>query len=365
MIRVAIAIPTFNRLEQLRHLLRSVEAQVLPNDLQLTICVSSCASLDGTDQYLRDYHSNFNFKYYAARDFGDDYLTCLRESGYDNGLHLLGIIDDDVDFVWFMGDDEELIDKYSIFRLRSLIVSSCQQTIDFISLPASPQEENLYPQSPDHCVALANTVGFLNLFGWFSGCVVRTSFFKAAITLAYSDYRQSIYGVATALLKVLARCSGLRAPHVLVRPQHAIQTPESALRWRQTDHEVRSFFVLRDLIGLRDVGTFSIELKPSFFMLNGHGLWAELAKKVLMLASSEANDSASLIRLIRSLRTFNDLCKDPVFNELILSTIESIIQFLRLRSLCGHGSADVRKAASEIWSRTKVNYFYQDGVQGI
>ena len=49
---LTIAIPTFNRLRQLRRALRAIDQLVIPENVELVIAISNTASGDGTFRYL-------------------------------------------------------------------------------------------------------------------------------------------------------------------------------------------------------------------------------------------------------------------------------------------------------------------------
>ena len=51
-IKLAIAIPTYNRLEKLKILLNSIDNQIFCKDLELSLFISNIASTDGTSEFL-------------------------------------------------------------------------------------------------------------------------------------------------------------------------------------------------------------------------------------------------------------------------------------------------------------------------
>ena len=51
-IKLAIAVPTYNRLEKLKILLSSIDSQSFCENLELSLFISNIASTDGTTEFL-------------------------------------------------------------------------------------------------------------------------------------------------------------------------------------------------------------------------------------------------------------------------------------------------------------------------
>ena len=61
-IKLAIAIPTYNRLEKLKILLNSIDNQIFCKDLELSLFISNIASTDGTSEFLEKENQRKKFK---------------------------------------------------------------------------------------------------------------------------------------------------------------------------------------------------------------------------------------------------------------------------------------------------------------
>ena len=53
----AVAIPTYNRLENLRECVKKFDLQVVPDFVNLSLVISNSASNDGTSEYLNELSS--------------------------------------------------------------------------------------------------------------------------------------------------------------------------------------------------------------------------------------------------------------------------------------------------------------------
>ena len=101
--KIAIAIPTFNRVEYLKKAVQSALEQVQDDGLELYIAISNIASTDGTGRYLDQLN--------AAHERVIVYNQPQDNRKHPNGYFLAGIIPDDIDWVWLMGDDDYLMQK--------------------------------------------------------------------------------------------------------------------------------------------------------------------------------------------------------------------------------------------------------------
>ena len=101
--KIAIAIPTFNRVEHLKKAVQSALEQVQDDGLELYIAISNIASTDGTGRYLDQLN--------AAHERVIVYNQPQDNRKHPNGYFLAGIIPDDIDWVWLMGDDDYLMQK--------------------------------------------------------------------------------------------------------------------------------------------------------------------------------------------------------------------------------------------------------------
>ena len=105
-IKLAIAVPTYNRLDKLKVLLSSIDNQLLCRNLELSLFISNIASNDGTSEFLeKETEKRSNLIIYNKPE--DQTLK-------PNIFYLNKIISSDIEWVWFMGDDDKLSEKESL-----------------------------------------------------------------------------------------------------------------------------------------------------------------------------------------------------------------------------------------------------------
>ena len=108
-IKLAIAVPTYNRLDKLKVLLSSIDNQLLCRNLELSLFISNIASTDGTSEFLeKEIEKRSNLIIYNKPQ--DQTLK-------PNIFYLNKIISSDIEWVWFMGDDDKLSEKDSLQKV--------------------------------------------------------------------------------------------------------------------------------------------------------------------------------------------------------------------------------------------------------
>ena len=93
---IAIAIPTFNRLNHLKKAINSIITQKKDKNTRISIIISNIASVDGTHEYLDDIKKTEGFYIFNKKsEVKNSYMT--------NIYHLSQTIPNEVDWVWLMG----------------------------------------------------------------------------------------------------------------------------------------------------------------------------------------------------------------------------------------------------------------------
>ena len=104
--KIAIAIPTFNRAGYLKKAVQSIFDQEHDGNIEVYVVISNIASTDETSSYLDELnkaHENV-----IVYNQPEDNLK------YSNLYFLGGAIPEEMDWVWLMGDDDYLMQKNSV-----------------------------------------------------------------------------------------------------------------------------------------------------------------------------------------------------------------------------------------------------------
>ena len=137
---ITIAIPTFNRIEQLKRCVQSIQSQSIDDEIRVSIAISNTASSDNTYSYLS-----------TLKEAGGNFFI-TNEIGADTQRNLGSLantIPPDCDWVWLMGDDDYLVSKHSISIVHEIIQKSDTEDLSFVhacQARRSAQSENVYKQ---------------------------------------------------------------------------------------------------------------------------------------------------------------------------------------------------------------------------
>src|SRR5262245_33713617 len=90
---ISVVVPTYNRVERLRHVIAALESQSYPrNDYE--VIVVSDGSNDGTHAYLEALRSTMRLRWFSQSNRGP---AAARNAGVDKAVgELIAFIDDDV-----------------------------------------------------------------------------------------------------------------------------------------------------------------------------------------------------------------------------------------------------------------------------
>jgi len=119
---LSIAIPTYNRINFLNSLLKTLLKQINKRNLSIEIVISDNFSNDGTEGLILEFSKKYKFiKYYKNEsNFGPDinmYLAIKRSNGK---------------FVWLLGDDD-LVKENAVKKIYETIKSNIDVSLFFIN----------------------------------------------------------------------------------------------------------------------------------------------------------------------------------------------------------------------------------------
>lgn len=275
--KIAIAIPTFNRVEHLKKAVQSALEQVQDDGLELYIAISNIASTDGTGRYLDQLN--------AAHERVIVYNQPQDDRKLPNGYFLAGVIPDDIDWVWLMGDDDYLMQKNSVQVVSRLIREHQGKDLCFLHACQGRRSRSTGHVRLAEVFDLCNELGYHEMLGWFSSIVLRRKEFVSTMNelgeihhCMYSDAleersRYSSYAHSATILKNCVGKDGVFVDLPLVEPQDEERTEETDRRWKAENTPERNLFVVDDLCRLKELGLIKKKCSRVFFRYLTYHLW--------------------------------------------------------------------------------------------
>lgn len=273
---IAVAIPTFNRLKYLKSNVNMVLKQQLEQDARLSLVISNSASSDGTEQYLDQLCSEH------------ENVHCFNqkaETETENLKFLSQTVPDDVDWVWMMGDDDALTDESCIKTILDVIAKCDSADLAFLHACQARRSKNSGQATLMPVDQLCQRFGYHEMLGWMSSLIVSRDIFCTAMLEAHQKINQeegsvtdigscfSAYTHSYYLYKHLYGMKGVFVDLPLVEPQDDAQTQESIDRWSKIRMGERYFFVVDDMLALKNEGKLPDGCTTEFFRYHTYHLW--------------------------------------------------------------------------------------------
>lgn len=275
-LELAIAIPTYNRLENLRICVEKFDFQVVPDFVNLSLIISNSASTDGTTEYLNELTSNRDNVYIFNEilDWVSGNYGCILKA-----------LPPKIDWVWFMGDDDEFCSLKSIQKVCDLI-SQNQHNKNFAFIHACDEARSRNSGSCfiDTTMNLCRKFGYLEMLGWFTSLVVRRTEFEASLIqihqrltvmrgekLANTPYSAFIH--SSYFLENLHDKCGVFYDEPLVREQPSTNHRQTEKRWQNENMGERYLFVVDDFQRLMKSNLPLTNLSSCFFKYHKYHLW--------------------------------------------------------------------------------------------
>lgn len=221
MINLSIAIPTRNRLEQLKNTLLHMESLSKINDLNINYCISAASCNDGTQDYLKTISKS-----------KDNFHINIKPSHRTrwNWVYLSRIIPSEADWVWLFGDDDIILHEDGWLPVKKLIDLAEINGANIISIPQS-KRVNIEEIHIESLINLSSRFGLHEILGWMTSIIMRRSVFiklmnsmKERFRSVYTDKgllvtRVSPFFHALILLKYNADCKTILALQKIVDEQ--------------------------------------------------------------------------------------------------------------------------------------------------
>lgn len=284
-IKLAVVIPTFNRVEKLQFALSKIESQVINSDVELHCVISNTASTDETYNFLSGLKSSEKVKYHI--------LNKSDKNVYINWLRCVEFIPEEIDWVWFHGDDDYFYRDDAIQIVANQIVDQNNASVTLIhacQARRSRGTENVYRGT---LLSLCNSLGYHEMLGWMSSLVVRKDRFVLGMKWALNKSEKiksvedifklkcSAYPHSAGLLEACIHDESIFIDLALIDPQDEEQTQESIQRWAEEKVGERYFFVVDDLLRLKDKNILKDELTSIFFRYLNYSLWDRFAANII------------------------------------------------------------------------------------
>jgi glycosyltransferase involved in cell wall biosynthesis len=322
-LRIAIAIPTYNRVEKLKFAFSKIEEQIIDEDVEIICVICSTASTDGTNDYLSKLKSNkVSLVVHSS----------LENSIFINWAKCFETVPKDVDWVWLHGDDDFLFENQSVNKICQLIKAKSKEFNDlsFIHACQARRSQNSQQVFNGSLFDLCNTFGYHELLGWMSSLIIRSDVFFNSFVPGYKftyaitspsnllDEKVSAYHQSALLFNACFNRTALFVDIPLVEPQDAEQTVESMQRWQVTHEGERYFFVVDDFLKMRDEGILKKGVKAVFFRYLTYSLFDRYTS---FLIGKVINDGALSVRdkeHLGRMRNLTTLFSEPAEAKLYL-----------------------------------------------
>lgn len=323
---ITLAIPTFNRVEKLKKCLDSITSQSLDSDIQLSIAISNTASSDGTYSYLSNLEGP-DGRYFVTNKIGTD-THCNMGS-------LATTIPPHADWVWLMGDDDYLVSPHSISIIHEIINTTQTPDLSFVHACQARRSTRSGTMYENEVLKLCEEFGYHEMLGWFSSIVTRKDIMTEALEnwqsrIQERQWEVSAFGHSAEMLKLLHDKQGAFVDYPLVEPQDDEMMAESVQRWMVENTAERYFYVIDDLIEMREQRLFTDTLSSTFFRYHTYSLWDRLISQQLSVLtnfksiSGETKRRAFLERFTANWDRIQKLCsmiKEPQIQKYLCMTL--------------------------------------------
>ena len=320
-LKIAIAIPTYNRLDKLKFALSKIEAQEINDRFELYCVVSNIGSTDGTTEFLNQLnHKNIHYVIWNKPE----------ENIYLNWRRCSEAIPEDIDWVWLNGDDDFLTNNQVIKGLVNIIENEACQKTSLIHICQARRSRRTECIIKENLFDLCNKLGYHEILGWMSSLVVRSTQFKSAIDWSTTPYEKhsdpkdtikfkySAYRHSAGLLRVCTPDFALFVDEPWVEPQDEQQTEESIARWAETYHGDRYFYVIDDLLAMYDEGILKKKCRLNFFRYLQYSFWDRYATFLIQQLVQKGSLSELNKDHLSSLHKISELLENPRENKIFL-----------------------------------------------
>ena len=319
-INFIIAIATFNRVNNLKVVIDSILKQKLKKNINLEVVISNSCSTDETSSFLESLKTNKQFHIHNKSEKIPNNIL----SQFINFENLSKTIPEHADWVWWLGDDDKLVNNNSVQCVVDTIMENDEDDLIFVHACSARRASKKKNKVKDLIFNLCQEYGYHEMLGWCSSIVMKGNAFKNILASSSSNknYRDdgtqkavSCYIHSAQILKNYHDKLGIFLDYPLVDNQVFGQSEETIKRWNEENVPNRYFEIVSDIYELREFLPKK-KFKPNFFRYHTYYIWDHLAHLCLI----------QLDNYITNLRTYTSgkVQIDDNFEQYIKSFPEQI-----------------------------------------
>ena len=284
-IKLAIAIPTYNRIDRLKKTINSILSQKIEKNVELSVIISNSASNDGTYEFLNSLKKDNFFIHNLKGEF-----KINENSQFYNFENLANTIPETIDWVWWIGDDDVFNSSNSINYVAQKIIEYKSENISFIHACQARRATGKSKDIKDTLFNLCNKFGYHELLGWLSSLVLTKKLMKYTLKECSKNKLKTLnenknstqelpsaFSHSAAIFKKCSNKNALILDHPnLIEPQDSVQTEESKKRWAIESVGYRYSIMIDDFLELQKMGLIN-RCSSNFFRYFSYKYWDHLA----------------------------------------------------------------------------------------
>jgi hypothetical protein len=164
-----------------------------------------------------------------------------------------------------VGDDDYLTSNDVILKLTTFLKKTDKPDLAFIHSCQARRSTHTNAAHYGTLFELCNFIGFHEMLGWISSIILKTQIYKAAFNSIQYEKSQSAYNHSAAILGEAANFQGVFLDTAWIDPQENQQNEETLQNWQKENMLERYFYVIDDLVSLKERGLLPNNLNSIFF----------------------------------------------------------------------------------------------------
>lgn len=263
---ITFAIPTWNRADKLKYAVHSIADQHVEG---MQILILDHGSDDHTPQVLEELMTEYPFITVAHLARGD-------KPDYSDAFKFLFTLPQ-TEWTWTFGDDDELLPK----AVEQILPALQRNEFEFIHVAEKKRSSQTGKLIKGRLADLCNNYGLLDMTGFITGNIVKTSKLKEAAYLpSWPIYARSAFAQSLALYEVLRNDKSAFLDYAMVDSQDEEQDDETKARWTKFDIPTRYFHLIDGLMDMKARNILT-ECDPPFFRYLSYFLWDRFCQNII------------------------------------------------------------------------------------